>query len=455
MDFQTSKNIDHLNIGLLPSIFLTIILAFTIIVSVTDVVPEVRHVLSNIFSGISLILSIPIILLLPFVVMNTFKKIIFLREQKLNLNIAKDFDKKLSEGLDVIKDGPVKTWIKEAQTLIEQGHDSFLGQLRVSYLEHTDQLVRTAESITPLLLRLGILGTFVGLLYSMGGMREFLLNTASSVQSPLGQMIFGMISAFGTSIVGAFCFIIGRNLLEVYHSQQTDLLTQLEEFTRQKILPESRLRGIPTEVRKEFSSLSSNMAAIIGNIVADKTDSAIQEIKSSTASVGDLVRQVSGVNSQISNVHKNVEGVATTVSGAITDVLNQKLDESNELFKEINKWLGETEHRIQQSYREITRQQNELRSDVNQQIGAAFETFAAMVKQHSTQQRQFLETTLKSEQRLDDTITMIQDFFDSNDERLNGDIEDIRLRLIYRNHPVIYHTLRLWKRMKERFANSK
>ncbi len=226
-----------------------------------------------------------------------------------------------------------------------------LGLMLIVFLFPPGNKRRGNALLPTLLTSLGILGTFVGILY---GLYHF---DVTDLQSSIPKLLDGLKLAFGTSVVGLVVAIglkywAGRTARESTGATADTIANLLKEIsetlTLQKAETKESLRAIETCLSGEGeTTLVTQLQKLRANL-ADGFDRLIQYQEKTNAEARDLATQRH--NEMLAEFRSFAETMAENNSKALIEALNEVIRDFNakineqfgENFKQLNEAVGKT-----------------------------------------------------------------------------------------------------------------
>ncbi|GAK57228.1 hypothetical protein U27_04193 [Candidatus Vecturithrix granuli] len=151
--------------------------------------------------------------------------------------------------------------------------------------------------IAGILVMIGLLGTFLGLVQAVKYLQHFFTATESidiaTLFSDMKQTLGGLDKAFGTSIGGITAYLVLGYLNVVLRTKQSYILNQIEDLTLEELLPV--LRGFYGEKSKDISvsameilraiptTLSHQLKEVLEHIIAQTVGETSEHLKATGA----------------------------------------------------------------------------------------------------------------------------------------------------------------------------
>ncbi|MBD3305556.1 hypothetical protein GF339_04160 [candidate division KSB3 bacterium] len=153
--------------------------------------------------------------------------------------------------------------------------------------------------IAGILIMIGLLGTFLGLVQAIKYLQHFFTATESvdltTLLSDMKQTLGGLDKAFGTSIGGITAYLVLGYLTTVLRAKQSHVLVQIEDLTVEDLLP--TFQGVQREKPEGVASyiidtlqaipttMSTQLVPVLEEVVT-RTDSGLaEELKTTSASL--------------------------------------------------------------------------------------------------------------------------------------------------------------------------
>ncbi len=201
---------------------------------------------------------------------------------------------------------------------------SLLNYLNADNIE--DQIDRSVR-VPSLLVSLGMLGTFVGILVSLS---NFSVSTGSRASS-IDAFIDGMFIAFASSVIGLFFSLVFRIFTEVKHKKINK----------------------NDEKEADVKDLLDKMTEVKDAISKDDDSSLLYQMKSMRTDMNDKLRDLQKSFDQFKNemAENNIK--------ALVEAVNKVMEDFN---AKINDKLGETFERLNSSVEQLVKWQDEYRN---------------------------------------------------------------------------------------------
>ena len=138
--------------------------------------------------------------------------------------------------------------------------------------------------IAGILIMLGLLGTFLGLMQSIKYLQHFFTASkgvdVNTLFSDMKQTLGGLDKAFGTSIGGIMAYLVLGYLNIVLRTKQAYILNQIEEALLEHILP--IMQGFQVEERQDLATTAINILRTIPKTVSEQLSRALEGIMQQT-----------------------------------------------------------------------------------------------------------------------------------------------------------------------------
>lgn len=208
---------------------------------------------------------------------------------------------------------------------------------------------------------IGILGTFVGLTFGLAGIDT---SSTSNLSNSIGDLLDGMSTAFGTSLIGlSLALIFGcvhPFLMKWFYGNVEKLADALDAIFERKNLEGimlEQLREIQQE-RTAIQSLSTQMAASICDLLPDILGQMAERMDE--AMKGNLDTMLDGLSAKLDeqteklkNVEKHTEALANGFGNAINENAGEEAkalgNSLMQLSGEINELTGSVKEMIKES----------------------------------------------------------------------------------------------------------
>lgn len=198
--------------------------------------------------------------------------------------LSNNLRKTVDEHFAVLEPSLIKTRIYRLTntTLSQESPDQEI----LSHLLQQQEDVRgnRVRYIAGILIMIGLLGTFLGLVQAVKYLQHF-FTAAESIDvatlfSDMKQTLGGLDKAFGTSIGGITAYLVLGYLNVVLRTKQASLLTRIENLTLEEFLPV--LRGIFSERTKDVSSNAIEILRTIPATLSQQVGEVLERIISQT-----------------------------------------------------------------------------------------------------------------------------------------------------------------------------
>ncbi len=261
--------------------------------------------------------------------------------------------------------------------------------------------------IASILIMIGLLGTFLGLVQALKYLQHFFTATQSvdlsMLFSDMKQTLGGLDKAFGTSIGGMTAYLVLGYLNVVLRTKQAYVLNQIEEMVLEHIIP--TLQGFQAETPQ---GLSPNAVEVLQTIPA-------------------------ALSKQLSTV--------------LEDIMMRAIGESAENLKETGAYLRQAAKGLQEGQHLVTETMNGFENflatfqEGREQLLASQETIASGVNEFS----QALLHLEKNQKMLASSLDMNKNYIENSESRLSALDE------------VVQHIHNIWienRQMFERLAEA-
>lgn len=160
--------------------------------------------------------------------------------------------------------------------------------------------------IAGILIMVGLLGTFLGLVQAIKYLQHFFTASESvdmtTLFSDMKQTLGGLDQAFGTSIGGITAYIVLGYLHVVLRSKQTHILTKIEEVTTEYLLPilepfyeDTSPTGIEMQMMRTIpETLSQQLSLAIDTVIRQTIGSSTQDLKATSTLLQNAAQEMQG-----------------------------------------------------------------------------------------------------------------------------------------------------------------
>lgn len=250
------------------------------------------------------------------------------------------------------------------------------------------------DMIPGLLTSLGILGTFLGLIFSMG---SFGVENADDLQNILGSIVSGMNVAFYTSVYGVALSImfnlINRRCQKIACESLYELCLDLNTYFKASATNDTTGRELlkqgeshVLELRGIKSVLRDELAETIGNTIGEQIEPVFKNINDSLEHViGDFRNEQAAslhtvaeafVAEMINALSSHIDGLGQSVN-RLSLSQNNMTNEMRKLLSEIDKTAQDT-NRINQVADDILQQFQVYLGQLNYMVETANATFQSV-----------------------------------------------------------------------------
>ncbi len=256
--------------------------------------------------------------------------------------------------------------------------------------------------IAGILIMIGLLGTFLGLVQSVKYLQHFFTATENvdfnTLFSDMKQTLGGLDKAFGTSIGGIMASLVLGYLNVVLRTKQTHILYWIEELSLEHLLP--TLSGFHTEKTQDIASQSVKVLQRIPETLSQQLGVVLEAI----------ITRTIGTSSE------NLKATATSLQYTADD-----LQKGQQLFSETLRSLNSFFMTFEEG---------------KDQLGSNQETVALGIKKFS----QALEHLESNQKMLISTLNTTQNFVETAESRLSAMDE------------VIQHMSQMWRDNQHAYA---
>lgn len=259
-----------------------------------------------------------------------------------------------------------------------------------------DQIERSVR-VPSLLVSLGMLGTFVGILVSLS---NFSLSTNISRASAIDDFIGGMFIAFASSVIGLFFSLVFRLFVE---------------FRQKKIKKNEKKEA-------DVTDLLDKMTEVKDAISKDDDSSLIYQMKSMRTDMNDKLKELQKSFDQFKSemAENNVK--------ALVEAVNKVMEDFN---AKINDKLGETFERLNSSVEQLVKWQDEYKNYLEEAKSRLEEAKEGINKVSSNLENisNSMESLPNKAQKIEDIVISLGNQINTLEDRLAA-FKDMREKAI-------------------------
>ncbi len=379
-----------------------------------------------------------------------FRKMLHFADKCKQIQETLDIHRKIAYGTALWEEMQNEEIVFEDEFVDEKWNKYMEGAIKESadiYLDEDEMMSHFEKSycdmVPGLLTALGILGTFLGLIFSMG---SFALENEDALQNALGSIVSGMNVAFYTSVYGVALSIIfnlvNRNCQKAASESLYELCLDLntcfkfsatKETTGRELLKQGEssvleLRGIKSVLRDE-------LAKTIGYTISEQLEPVFKDINRSLDNViGDFRMEQAAslqfvaqsfveemkkaLDSHIDELGQSVDRLSLS-QNSMTGEMKKLLGEIGRTAKDTKKINAVTENILQQ-FELYLGQVNDMVTTANQTFYAV-EEYAKEMSQTSRKQHEVVCDLAKHEKNVlnvtgnvESTYTSMKGILDDN-----------------------------------------
>jgi membrane protein implicated in regulation of membrane protease activity len=249
--------------------------------------------------------------------------------------------------------GVMQTSVRMVQSLCHEaasGRFPPIATLTQIYAAELRDGVRRLKVPQTLALRLGILGTFIGLLLALGHLGEMVHQAARDTLpvSEISPLVRSMMIAFGTSVAGLLSAILIQLLGEALTLRQQGLTKRIED-TIGRVVTVLSMTLAGSELLRNLDALGEHVERLRGGLsdhehqVRTSTREAVNAVEHNARTLGDgarvlsaahedLARIVADHNTVMGRVHVALDGLAG-LDGRLSQRVRAELDDRDEVSR--------------------------------------------------------------------------------------------------------------------------
>ena len=244
---------------------------------------------------------------------------------------------------------------------------------------------RMLDLVPDILTSLGILGTFVGLVW---GLRSFQPSTYESMTSSVSSLVDGIKVAFMTSIYGLLLSILCSSSIKTGYQAMTGALNQFLDRFHARVVPSAEMEAQNRLVssQKEQNELMRNMASEFSDQVAH-------------GFAANMAPTLEKINTQLGSM---MTSISTSQQMFLQDIVNSFVKEMKSAFSTEFSQFGDTLH----TKNEMTSRNIAYSQQTSQQL--AEEMKAAFEKDEQTMHAA-LDGIASMQAKMQESVTQMQD----------------------------------------------
>ena len=244
---------------------------------------------------------------------------------------------------------------------------------------------RMLDLVPDILTSLGILGTFVGLVW---GLRSFQPSTYESMTSSVSSLVDGIKVAFMTSIYGLLLSILCSSSIKTGYQAMTGALNQFLDRFHARVVPSAEMEAQNRLVssQKEQNELMRNMASEFSDQVAH-------------GFAANMAPTLEKINTQLGSM---MTSISTSQQMFLQDIVNSFVKEMKSAFSTEFSQFGDTLHTMN----EMTSRNIAYSQQTSQQL--AEEMKAAFEKDEQTMHAA-LDGIASMQAKMQESVTQMQD----------------------------------------------
>lgn len=201
--------------------------------------------------------------------------------------------------------------------------------------------LRFWNSVPAILVGLGILGTFVGLVLGLRDFSDIKFEQSNEIQNAITNLLSGVSTAFVTSVWGMVVSLL-FNVLEKWRiSRVSRAITKLQRALNQlfSLITQEAISVQNKDLLEQLTAAFKSSATDLADAIAEKLTPSINRVESAIGGIKE------GQDNLVIEIQKAPDAFSQAVAKELQpslDELNASLDELNETVKELRKEKDES-----------------------------------------------------------------------------------------------------------------